>query len=485
MIPSVNITKTDGNLGVTSPTDRILALIGYAPSGTLNQATSINDKNTLTSLFGTSGAGIEAGSYALNQGVPLVFINPTCSTAATYSAIGETGVGGTANGFILAGSTHPSGDYDVIVTITLGGTTGTGPITFTYSLDNGVSTSLPQSLGTGLVFNLDSGVTFSVTTAKTFLTGDVFTCTTTPPKMSSSDLVTAFAALTAYAGEWLRVLVCSADATDTIIADGDVFAKSFHAQGKYPEVIVNSRARMVAAAESVATFQGVLAAYTAATQSTEVSPVADQCEMVSIVSGRRLRLPPSIAYATKLMLIDDSQDAAAKADGALPGVFLTTAAGAANYLDERKTPGLDDLGWTTLRSWGGRPISPGAYINNPRLAAGPLSDYQFFQQSAIVNRIIEEAFNLLTQKLSMSVILDPNTGFIREDVASALENTITAELRTDFKDPGRVSDVVFKLFRTDNIIVTDTLTFNIFAVPLGYVKKFVGKTGLVRSLPKT
>jgi hypothetical protein len=485
MLPIASITKTDGNLGVTQPTDRILAVVGYAPSGSTNQATSVTDKNTLTTTFGSSGIGVEAVSYLLNEGVPCVFINPTCSTAATYGAIGETGVGGTANGFITAGTTHPSGDYDVIVTITLGGTTGTGPITWTYSLDNGVTTSLPQSLGTGLTFTLDSGVSFAVSTGKTFLTGDVFTCTTTPPKMSSSDLVTAFAALTSYAGEWLRVLALSVDATDTIMADGVTFAASFHSQGKYPEVILNTRARNVASSESFATYLGVLAPYSAAVQSAEVTVCADQCEIVSLVSGRRLRLPPAIAVAARLMTNDDSHDAAAKADGALDDVFLTTASGAANYVDERKTPGLDALGYTTLRTWGGRPISPGAYINNARLLAGPLSDYQFFQESAIENRIIEEAYQLLSPMLSMSVLLDPATGFIRPDVADSIENTITAHLRNDFKDPGRVSDLLFQLSRTDNLLSTFTLTFKISTVPLGYVKFFTGKSGLARILPSS
>jgi hypothetical protein len=481
MIPGIQNTKTDGNLGVVSDTDRILAIVGTASSGAYAEAFGLTNENDITSTF-TSGPLVEAGAYMLARGIPVVLIRGNPSTPGAYGTIEHSGVSGTA--VIAAGSTEPDGDYDVIVEIVTGGQLGTSGIIFKYSLDNGVTWSLNTGLGAGLTMTLDRGISFTLSVStNTFVAGDTFSVTTVAPQLSSSDITSALAALNTYSGEWLRALVL-AQADSTILGNLDSFAKSFHADGKYPEVITNTRPRTVGS-EDRPTYQGVLAAIAAAVQSVEVSCCADYCEIVSEIDGRRLRMPVAIPYAARLMIIDDSQDAAAKADGALPGVFVTTATGALNYHDERRFPGLDDLGFTTLRTFGGRPISPGVYVNNPRLLGGSGSDYRYFQHSAIVNRVIEDSFTLLQPRLSQSALADTTTGRIRADVAQSIDDAMNAELRTRYVDSKRCSGLLFTLSRTDDVISTDTVHFDIKIVPLLYLKKFIGKTGLVRKLSTT
>lgn len=479
MLPIVQVKKTDGNLGVATNTERILAIIGTASAGDLNKAFAFANKNDVTDLWKT-GPLVEAMTYMLDQGIPCVGIRSSPTTPGAYGTIDHSGVLGTAT--IAHGSTVPVDDNDVVVEIITGGAIGTAGIVFQYSMD-GVNFSQPQALGTSATLTCDGGVSFTLTsTTSTLLAGDKWLVTTTAPKILSADLQTSFTALSDYSGEWLRVLVL-ADGDATILGECDVFAKSFHADGKYPEVIANTRARAVLT-ETRADFQTAMAAIAAAVQSSEVSCCVDACEMLSSVTGRRLRRPPSIPYAARTMLIDDSQDAAAKADGALPGVFVETATGVRNYHDERRYPGLDVLGFTTLRTWGGRPVSPGVYVCNPRVLSGSGSDYRYFQLSAIVNRVIESSFKLLEPKLSMSVLLS-DTGSIREDVAASIEEAVNAVLRTQYQTPGRVSGVRMTLSRTDDILSTDTISFDTKVQPLGVAKKFIGKTGLVRVLPKT
>ena len=480
MTPDIQIAKTDGNLGVVSNTERILAIVGPASAGTSNVAASYVNKDDVITAF-TSGKLVEALSYCIAQGVPCVGIKSAATTAAAYGTIDHSGVLGTAT--VAAGSTAPDSDFDAVVKITTGGALGTAGIVFSYSLDDGGNYSVPQALGTSLTMTLARGVSFTLSSStSTLLAGDVFRVSTKGPKSTTGDLAAALTALSDYSGEWLRVLVL-ADADDTILAQLDTFVKTFHTQGKYPEAITCTRARDVAGAEDRATFQAAMATIAAGVQSDEVSCCVDACELVSVVNGWRLRQPPSIPYAARLMLIDDSQDAAAKSDGALPGVFVETAAGLRNFHDERRYPGLDVLGFTTLRTWGGRPISPGVYVNNPRLLSGAGSDYRYFQLSAIINRIIESAYSLLQPRLSQTVLVDPSSGKIRESVAKGIEDSISAELRTLYQDPARVSGIQFSLSRTDDVLGTDTLHFSINAVPLAYVKHFIGKTGLVRVLP--
>lgn len=476
MIPNIQIQKTDGNLGVANNTDRILAIIGPASAGATNVATSVTSRTDLMAAF-TSGPLVEAGSYMIARGLPIVAIRSAATTLGTYGTIVTTGKAGTSA--VTAGTSKPNNTYDPIVQVLTGGTVGTAGIIYRYSQDNGVNWSQAVALGTSNTMTLDDGVSFALA-AGTLVTGDTWSTTTTAPVATTGDLTAALTALSDYTGEWLRALVLT-DADGTILAQLASFTDPFHNDGKYAEVIANTRAR--GAAETRATYQTAMAAVRAAVLTAEVACCVDQEEMVSEVTGRRLRVPQSIATAARLMLIDDSQDAAAKSDGALPGIFLETAAGARNYHDERRFPGLDVLGFTTHRTWGGRPITPGVYVNNARVLAGPTSDYQFFQLSAIVNRVIETTFSLLQPKLSRSILLDPDTGRIREDVASGLEGAVTAELRSRFFDSGRVSGVRMLLSRNDNIISTNALTFSVQVQPLAYVKQFVGKTGLVRNLP--
>lgn len=477
MTPKVTIQKTDGNLGVASNTDRILAIVATASAGAFDTAFTYTNKNDVTDEF-VSGPLVEAGAYCIARGIPVVLIRSNPTTPGDYGTIDETGVIGTAT--VAEGVTAPDGDYDVIVEILTGGALGTAGIIFRSSHDNGVNWTEPQALGVSLTLTCGRGVSFTLAAAaSTLLAGDRWTVTTTAPKILTGDLAESFTALSDFSGEWLRVLVL-ADGDATLLAQCNSFAESFHDEGKYPEVIACTRARGVA--ETRAAYQAVLAAIAAAVQSTEVSCCADACEIVSEVNGWRLRLPPSIPYAARLMAIDDSQDAAARADGALDGVFVETAEGERRYHDERRYPGLDALGFTTLRTWGGRPIVPGVYINNPRLLSGAGSDFRYFQLSAILNRAIERTHQLLQPRLSQGVLVDTSTGRIREDVAKSLEDAMDADLATEFRDPGRCSGIRFRLSRTDDVLATDTLHFDVEQVPLAYIKHFIGKAGLVKKL---
>ncbi|AKV03191.1 hypothetical protein AKJ09_09854 [Labilithrix luteola] len=475
MIPGVSNDKTDGNIAATSDTDRILAIIGPASAGPFDQPTALTSKNDVLSTF-KSGLLAHIGTYAISKGIPVVLIRSNPAMPGSYGTIVTSGVHGTVT--VTAGATKPDDDYDVIVETLTGGALGTAGITFRYSLDAGVSWSDETALGTSLTLTCDGGVSFTLAAAAaTLLKGDSWSVSTKGPQVGTSDLEDSFNALTDYAGEWLRVLVL-ADADATMLAQGNAFATSFHAEGKNPEVIMNTRPR--GATETVADYIAAMALIRKDVQSLEVSASVDQCEMV--INGRRLRRPQSVGFAVRTMINDDSQDAAAKSDGALPEVFLTTAAGEKKYHDERRTPGLDVLGFTTLRTWGGRPASPGAYVNNPRVLSGPGSDYRYFQHSAITNRVIETSFRKLEPRLSSGVQLNKN-GTIREDVAAAIEASVNAELRSLYVDSGRVSAIQLSLSRTDDVLATDTVSFSTAIVPLGYLKKLKGKTGLVRTLP--
>ncbi len=479
MLPSVLIQKTDGNLGVSANTERILAIIGCSSAGDFDLAQSMLATGDVETEFG-GGQLVEAAVYAIGQNVPTVCIRGNPNTAGAYGTIDDAGVTGTAT--VAAGATVPDATYDVVVKIVTGGALGTAGITFIYSLDGGFTWSNEQGLGTSLTMTLSHGISFTLAAAAaTLIANDTWSVTTSGPKLNTTDLADSLAALTAYAGEWLRLLVVNVDADETILAQLDAFAQTFHAQGKYPEIITNVRPRTLGGSpETRAAYQTALSAISTGGSSWETNYCVDQCEMVA-QDGWRIRQPQSIGVAVRTMVIDDSQYAESREFPSLPNVFLTTTAGVREYHDEARYGGLDVLGYTTLRTFNGRPMTPGVFITNTRMMAGLSSDFRYFSRSAILNRIIESAFSLLEPKLSATVLLNED-GKIREDVASAIEDSVTAELRTIYSDPGRVSAVKLTLSRNDNVLSTDTLTFAIDAQPLGVVKKFIGKAGLVRVL---
>lgn len=479
MTPSTDIQKTNGNLGVSTDTERILAIVAPAAAGAFDTPTLFATSNDLTDAH-TAGPLVVAVGHCLEQGIPCVGIRSNPTTAAAYGSIDSSGKAGTSA--VTAGASAPDNTYDAIVEILTGGTRGAAGIIYRYSLDNGVNWSPDQALGTATTLTCANGVSFALG-AGTLVTGDTWECATTAPKNLSSDITDSLTALKdAYPGEWLRVLVY-ADADATTIALCETWAKSHWADGKYPEVIMCTRPR--GATEVRSDYVIALAAIAAAVQTTETSVCADQCEIVSGLDGRRLRVPTSLPFAARSMVIDDSQDAGEYSVGALASTFLKTADGETKYHDERKFPGLDVLGFTTLMTFGGTPVTPGVYVNNPRLLGGPGSDYRYFQHTAILNRIIEKAHKLCRPKLSKSVLVDTSTGRIREDVARSVEKAVTKDLRTAFVDcsPPRVSGLAFVLSRTDDILTTDTIHFSIAEVPLAVIKKMKGTAGLVRVLP--
>ena len=478
MIPSVKISKLDNQLGVTT-TSRVLAIVGTAASGTNNQVTSLGTKAQVISTYG-SGPLAEAGAYCLQRNIPCVFVKASPSTDGYYGSITTSfDVGSTAT--VAAGTTHPDNVYQVVVNIITGGALGSAGITYQYSLDNGVNFSATQALGTSLTMTLERGVSFALSSSTNTLTaGDSFTVTTDRPELSSSDLVTSLNALKASQVAFEKVLVL-ADTDVNLFSDVKSFLEGYQPLGFYPEAICNARPRALDVSESEATYLTAMTTLTGQVQSEEIVLCADQCEVISDIDGRRLRMHVAIPVAARVMSIPNSSDAAEVALGALDNVFLVDSSGNAIYHNEVLNPGLDDLFMTTLRSFLGRP--PGTYVNNCRVMGGSLSDYVFAQESFIVDRAIEQTFQLLVKKLSSKVQLDPTTGFISPTAKKAIESTVNNSLRNTFRLD--VSAIQMTLAGNENLVTNGgKVTFTLAVVPLGYLKQLVGSAFLTVSIPQ-
>ncbi len=332
----------------------------------------------------------------------VVLIRSDPSTPAADGTVTHTGAGSSV---VTATGATALDDFDAEITITLGGTIGTGPISLKYSLDGGVTYSGIVSLGTAVTYTIpNSGCTFA------FAAGDVTTGQkeafhATAPQMTNADLLVSLEALRTYAGAWDAVYVhMHADATT--VSDLNTWLLAREAEGKYKTAIVNAIPRATAT-QTEAQYATAMGTAFASASSVDVVVCADAGYVPSPIRGIRMVRPVAMGIAARGMANDISRDAAFVADGPIAGYQITDDRLNALFHDEALYPGLDDLRLATLRSFPGR---AGAFVNNPNLISPNGSDYVYWQHARVMNKACDLAYQLLSSRLSQGVRKDLTTG---------------------------------------------------------------------------
>lgn len=110
------------------------------------------------------------------------------ATVGVYGAITVTG-GGTAS--VSAGSTSPASDYDARVKFTQGGTVGTPGIQYAWSLDGGLTYSMPVDLGTNTTIEVGPNASQTTITlgAGTVITNQLVSFETEGPRKTANVVV--------------------------------------------------------------------------------------------------------------------------------------------------------------------------------------------------------------------------------------------------------------------------------------------------------
>jgi len=486
MLPSISITKTDGGTGVVRPSDTgVLAIIAPAAGGTANQAETFLRTDVAGSEF-TGGPLVEVAAYALpvTQN-PVMLVKGTASTAGAFGSFTHVGTGATVA--TAHSGSHPYDEYNVLVTCTLGGTIGTGPVSVKYSLDGGLTQSAEVALGTATSLTIpDTGITIDFTAA-TIVTGDTFAVQTTAPVDTNTDITNALEALRTTQSPWECVLVHDvADATTVSTVDSWLSALAL--VGKFKIAVLTARPRTIGT-ETEAQYKTALQGIFGSSVSNSIVLCADVGDVVSPVPGKATTgitqaRPVGWAVAARLMRIPIGRDAAFVDDGPVPGFKITDTRNNVKYHDEYFNPGLDDLRLTVLRSWDGL---QGAYINNANLLSSSGSDYVYAQHARIVNRASEIAFQILTKQLSRGVAKNPKAGpngerYIAEHDALRIEGAANDAIRQELST--QVDDIKFILSRTDDISSNQGATVHgqIEAVSFAYIKKFAVTVGFVKSI---
>jgi len=484
-IPNTFFSFPNGGLGI-QPSDpsNVIAVVGASSAGTADIPTSLGGRvANVVDQYGY-GPGPALVAALIRSGATVVFTK----CAATQQAAGTVTEGpgvGTSN--MTVTGTGKDGFF-VIVTIVNPGTAATDTdITFTVSLDGGITTSgaivLPVSgIYTGLVTTTGHTLTFS---AGTLTAGSTYSFDTPPPVVAAADVVAALTALKLSTFSYGLIHVAAPfDATDCATVAAEV--SSIVSRKKFTRVILES---LDEDDETEAEWMATLTADFVNFSSDLATVGAGYITILDGISGTYYGWRSISWLATiRACQVAVQRDLAAVDDGPLTP-WLTEGQGAVAVLanvpvstkfihDESSVPGLNAQRFMTIRSLVGY---ASYYITNPNVMCGPTSDYDLLQFGRVADKAARFTNTYFTRQLSSDVDLNPATGRILEVTAKSLEQGNDTAC-ADLKASKNVSALQTMVARDDNIIVDRELTVAVKMVPKGYLKVITIQIGFVPSL---
>lgn len=406
----------------------------------------------------------------------------------------------------LGAVTHPSGTgpavptfaaspidwYRPVVVITKAGALGTAQ--FTYSLDgNDENTSgAIVTTGGGTYALPGTGIVLTFTGSQTV--DDRFSFTSAGPAANNSDLQAALSALqTTYlsAGEsMVTVLGNLADASawvtqcSTLATSGSalfqqgVFVRFFNGAPQLGTITGDGSGGVTVNATSS---DAALQAARLSVNTAYVAACAGDEDVTSALSGLSFRRNNSWSSSARAAAVSASQSIGAVADGAVTGVTEL-------YRDETVTPGLDAVGFITMRTYPGDVSSgtglTGYYITNGHTMDSVVSDYYPLTNARVIDaacRIAKAAALPFVNSKIPTTTRDGNVGVITERKAQQIENIVEAKLLTGLVNvqPQEAVAVSVQIDRTHNILADSTLIMTVGVQPFGYAEEIYINIGLV------
>jgi Protein of unknown function (DUF2586) len=453
-IPDATTTIRDGGLGLVSPvSDNVLAIVGVSSLGTAGSVKAYSDQQLIKDELGT-GPLVEAACYALSiAGGSVVLCKSAASTVGANGSVTKTGTAGLS---VMSLSGTPVDSYLGAVKIVTGAALPTsGLATFQYSLDGGRTYSseiaLPTS-GSYAIPNTGLTITFS---AATLGAGDVYSWVSTAPIYSTSDLNTALDALLNNAATWFAVLISG------VPGDGTAGAAHFGAIASKMSTAESTKFRYVRAffhAEDDID-ANIITNYANLT-STRISPSAGFGYVTSPINGVAYKRPASWVAAARAAASLPHEDLGKVKNGVAKGVV-------ALIRDEYKTPALDAVGFTTLRTIPGK---EGYYLTTGRLKGGAGSDFQYLQLGRVMDIASTELRAATLEYLNDDLRVDKTTGKILETEARNIESYVGERMRARTTQPGYATEVSVVVDRNENMLSTGKLVTRERVTPKAYAK---------------
>lgn len=483
-LPGLSYTRSDGNTG--SGRDApigVIAVIAACLSGEAAKPTSSTTKTQLLASFG-HGELPELATHLINVGNKrVVACKVEASTDGAYGTFTTTGAPGSSPSTISAGATKPLDRFRVVLRFLVGATVGVAGATYQYSLDNGETFSVVSALGTANSIVIpDTGITISLG-AGGIAANEKVTFTTTGPLASLADLTPCLDALKATGLTYEAILIGSVEADATTINGVRTALDGYMSRGLSKRAFINVRPWDPDSEDAQDYIDDLTVISTAGRIGLRVDVCADGGYLPSPIRGISMWRPTSLFLAARVTKTSPGTDAAYVADGPVDGVSIVDDDGNTVCWDESSTPGLDDLGFVTLRTFARR---AGAFIGNPRVFSPVGSDFVFDQQERCMGIAEERSYDFLTDELSSKKRKDPVPGpqgqvYILESELAELETAGTLDLKAVLGN--EVDDVRLKLSRTDDVGANSgaVVTASVEISSLVYIKGFAVTTRFVRS----
>lgn len=474
-VPSVELQILDNQLGIRAPVDAVLAIAGTATAGDFNKPKVRTRIKDVQDEF-ASGPLVEACAYAIERyGFTVMPVRTRASLAGAYGA-STIAFQGTSTPSIDT-SVAPPDELDPLLLFKSGGTVGNEGITYQWSLDGGVTMSPLTALGAANFIQFpDTGGMRVNLSAGTIAPKDSLAFYTTAPRWTADELAEALEALRLTQARW-SFLEVYGDMDSSALSMLDAKLEAMAKAGRNRRAMAH--ARKPDPSEDPSNYLDELTSQFRDSSSRRVALCAGYAKIDSSISRRRYRRPPSLAVAPLAASVSEEIDLAELAYGPLPGVFIRDGNGNPDEHDELVFPGLDDARFLTLRSWEGR---GGVWVNNPRLFSPVGSDFLYLQYGRVIDIACRIAREELEPILSRGVFVIPDgSGRIEPETALSIEGQITGRLSAELIGSRKATAVVFTLSRTDDVLRTGELGWQVRVVPLAYIKKLKGTVALVAS----
>lgn len=442
---------TDPTTGVTTTSAPVLSDAAWSSSGYRIPGTYVVWTAT-------------AGSYTTSD---------IYTIATTGGAIVHTAGAGPAVGTYIA---SPLDFYRVLITVKKGGAVGTSQ--YTYSLDNGNSTS-PLITSAASYAIPDTGIVLAL--SGTADADDTYTFSAAPPTFANTDLTANLTlietTLLAQQNEsliWVVGSVASAAAWATQVAfleaaaitlsGSNIFVRFFCGGPTVGTILQNAGSITVDSADTDSTVISARAGMSAP----HVCVCAGDGLMDSSFTGLEFRRNASWGAAVRAVGNAASQDIGAFEDGGIAQFTSCIRDDAANGFS------FMNAGITSFQTYGPGPV----FINQGLMGTISTSDFYTLTNARVIDRA--SAIGALTLKRYILAKLPTQTrnngankGTVREDAAREIESNVASALKAALVD-GQPQDAVAvsaQTNRTENLLATGKLIVTGSCQPFGYPKE--------------
>jgi hypothetical protein len=454
--------------GVTNPVTGVTTTTAPITSAASWSSTGVIIPNTFTTWVATAGTYVAGGT-------PDIY---SISAAGVITHPQGTGP------VIGTQSSSPLDFYRPLITFTLGGALGTSQ--FTYSLDNGGSTSaIVTTPGSGVYAIPGTGIVLTI--AGTATAGDTHTFSAAGPTFTNTDLNSALTQLeTTLLNSFQSSMVAlvgsqaSAAAWATQVATCETAALAFNGLNVYPRffvggptvgtVLQNAGSITVDAADT----DTVVIAARAGMSAPHVCVAAGDGYMLSPATGLSFRRNSVWAAFGRALAVAASEDIG------WPGRGGVTAFTSCVRDDFANASSFYTAGITSLRTFGsGTPVM----LNRGLMGTTSTSDFYILTNARVID--IASVIAVANSKIYILAKLPTQTragtaGTIREDAAKKIEAKVSGGLQAAMvnSSPQNAVAATCVVTRTNNIFSSGQLILTVAVQPYAYAPFVVANIGM-------